>query len=294
VAIGSTTILAASRTSQAYGSPQPLALTAKVTLVDHSPAEGTVVFTVDGAERARVAVADDLATYTLPSTEPAGAKTVAAQFLPADGTTVSGSNAPGRGIEVTPSGSTTRLAVSAANQVYGSTRPVTATANVDLTSGGRPQGSVQFRIGGKVLATVKVDADGEARYPLSRTEPAGRKAVTATFVPKSAADVRGSVSLAVIVTVKKATSTTTITATKQSKVTATVKLDAGTPTGRVVFRVDGKVVSTVTLTAGKAAYQLSKRLPAGRHKVTAAFVSADPAGVLNSTSRPITITVRRG
>jgi alpha-galactosidase len=301
VAIGSSTTLAVSRTGQVFGSPQPLALTAKVTLADRSPADGTVVFTIDGAVRARVPVADDLASYTLPSSEPAGVKELAAQFVPADGDTVSGSSAPGRSVEVTPSGSNTRLKVSAPNQVYGSARPVTATATVDLGSGGRPQGTVQFRLGTKLAATVKLDADGEALYRLSRTEPAGRKAVTATFVPKSATDVRGSASAAVNVTVKKATSTTTLTAAKKSqvvgnaksaKVTATVKLDAGTPQGRMVFRVDGTIVKTVGVTAGKATYQLSKRLRVGRHKVTAEFVPTEPANVLTSTSRPVTITVR--
>ncbi|RSM64750.1 hypothetical protein DMB66_19105 [Actinoplanes sp. ATCC 53533] len=301
VAIGSSTTLAASRTSQIFGSPQPLALTAKITLADHSTAEGTVVFTIDGTVRARATVGDDLASYTLPSSEPSGVKQVAAHFIPADGTTVSGSSAPGRSVEVTPAGSSTRLTVSAPSQIYGTARPVTATATVALGSGGTPQGSVRFRIGTKLVATVKVDADGEARYPLSRTEPVGRKVVTATFVPRSATDVRGSASPTVSVTVKRAISTTTLTASKKSqvigaaravKLTATVKLDAGTPRGRVIFRVDGKIVRTVTVTAGKAEYQLSKRLRVGRHKVTAEFVPTDPAGVRNSASRPITITVR--
>jgi alpha-galactosidase len=301
VAIGSATTLAASRESQIFGSPQPLALTTKVTLADHSPAGGTVVFSIDGTVRARVKVADDVASYTLASSEPAGVKEISAQFVPADGDTVSGSNAPARRIEVTPADSDTRLTVSAPGQVYGSARPVTATATVELSSGATPQGSVQFRIGTTLAATVKVDTDGEARYTLSRTEPAGTKTVTATFVPKSATDVRGSASPTVNVTVRKATSTTTLTASKKSqvidkphpaKITATVKLDAGTPAGRVIFRVDGKIVKTVTVTAGKATYQLSKQLRVGRHNVTAEFVPTDSAGVLKSTSRPITITVR--
>jgi alpha-galactosidase len=300
VAIGSTTTLTTSGDSQAFGTPQPLSLAAKVTLADSSAAEGTVVFSIDGTVRARVKVAGDVASYTLPSTEPTGVKEVAAQFVPADGDTVSGSSAPVRRVEVTPSGSSTRLKASAPSQVYGSTKPVTATASIELASGGQPQGSVQFRIGTKLVATVKVDGDGDARYTLSRTEPAGRKAVTATFVPKSATDVRGSVSSTTVVTVKKATSTTTLTASRKTqvvgatpaKVTAIVRLDAGTPRGRVIFRVDGKIVRTVTVTAGKAVYTLSKHLPAGRHKITAEFVPATPAGVLSSVSGTVTVTVR--
>jgi hypothetical protein len=201
VAIDSTTTLATSRDSQVFGTTEPISVAARVSLADHSPAEGTVVFTVDGAIRKKVAVADGLASYTLASTEPGGVKEVAAYFVPAGGDTVSGSSAAARRIEVTPAASSTRLKVSAARQVYGSARPVTATA--------------------------------------------------------------------------------------------TVKLGAGTPRGRVIFRVDGKIVRTVDLTGGKARYTLSKRLAVGRHKITAEFVPADPLSVRKSISKPVTVTVRR-
>ena len=302
MAIDSTTTLTASGTSQVFGSAQPLALTAKVTLADHSPAEGTVAFSVNGAVRARVAVADDVASYTLPSTEPVGVKAVDAQFIPGDGGTVSGSSAPAREVTVVAADSSTRIALSAAGQIYGSARPVTATATVELSSGGLPRGSVQFRLNDTLKATVRVDADGTALYTLGRTETVGSKAVTATFVPTSAVDVRGSTSTPATVTVTRALSTTKITASKKSQVinrssaariTATVRLNAGTAYGKVVFRVDGKVVKTVAVVAGKAGYRLSTRLPVGRHKITSEFVPIDSTGVRNSTSNAITITVRR-
>jgi hypothetical protein len=161
---------------------------------------------------------------------------------------------------------------------------------------------VQFRIGTKLVATVKADANGQARYQLSRTEPVGSRSITATFVPAATADVRGSVSSPVTVTVTMAKSATTLSVSKKSlvtgaaktvKATATVKLDAGIPRGRVIFRVDGKIAGTVGLVEGKARYTLSTRLSVGRHRITAEFVPADLSGVRRSISDPVTVTVRR-
>jgi alpha-galactosidase len=298
--IQSTTTLTASSGRQTYRTSSPVTLTARVALsTDDAPA-GDVEFLEGDRVLATKPVNSGSATHTLSRTLRVGSHDFAARFVPST-KTVTGSitPAPAR-VEVVAIDSSTTLTASAKSQVFGTPQPLALAARVRLADGSPAEGKVVFSINGVVRARVPV-AEDVATYTLPSTEPVGSKQVSAQFVPATGDTVTGSTSRPATVTVKKATSTTTLTVSKTSqvinkkpaKVTATVKLNAGTPTGEVVFRVDGKIVKKVTVKAGKATYTLSKRLPVGRHKLTAEFVPTTPAGVTGSASKPVTITVRR-
>ena len=96
-------------------------------------------------------------------------------------------------------------------------------------------------------------------------------------------------------TVAKATSTTDVTATSakaKSKggpqsyllsMVATVALETGrAPVGTVQFSVDGQVVDSDAVSAGKA--DATVTVTKGTHTVVATFVPADPANHVGSAS----------
>ncbi|MNI98998.1 hypothetical protein D3C73_1579630 [compost metagenome] len=74
----------------------------------------------------------------------------------------------------------------------------------------------------------------------------------------------------------------------------TVQLDNGRlPSGVVELREGDQVVRTLRVTAGLAVGSLPSGLSSGKHTFTATFVPSDAANVAASTSKPVTVTVRR-
>jgi predicted extracellular nuclease len=198
--------------------------------------------------------------------------------------------------------STTTLTVSPSSQAYGTQRPATLTATVALGRGGEPVGSVRFESENGVLGTAPV-TDRVATLDVPTDLPAGAHQLTATFVPDDTAAAHGSTSDPVAFTVDKATSTTQVSATAgkvKSKsgpqgyllsMVATVALETGRdPVGTVQFSVDGQVVDTDTVSAGKA--DATVIVGKGAHTVEATFVPADPANHEGSTSGPVTVQVK--
>ncbi len=188
------------------------------------------------------------------------------------------------------------------SQVYGTTDPATLTATVELGRGGEPSGSVRFESESSVLGTAPV-TDGVATLDLPTDVPAGAHQLTATFVPADTGAAHGSTSDPVPFTVDKATSTTHVTATAakaKSKsgpqtyllsMVATVALETGrAPVGTVQFSVDGQVVGSDAVSAGKA--DATVTVAKGTHTVLASFVPADPANHVGSESAPLTVQVK--
>jgi len=151
----------------------------------------------------------------------------------------------------------TSLEVSAASQTFGSQSRVVATANVNRSNGVVPDGAVAFYSGSTKLASVTLSQDGSASYRLAASLSAGKRAISARFVPASIADV-ASVSNKKTVTIAQATSTTSITLKKakvskktRAKVAVTVSVSGTTPTGQLSAYASGKKVATYTLSSSK-------------------------------------------
>ena len=207
------------------------------------------------------------------------------------------------GLTVDSLTSTTTLAASAASQTYGTSSPLTLTAQVTMGDGSSPAGSVRFETAdGTVLATVPVSS-GQASHQISSTTPAGTWQVTATFVPSAASGVSGSSSAAVEYTVHKVTSTTGLTATSskvkkkgpvtyQLEMSATVALDTGrSAVGTVDFYVDGVLAGHTTVGADGRA---TATAPVSRTQVQvrAVFTPTDTANHVGSSSPTVTVKVK--
>ena len=198
--------------------------------------------------------------------------------------------------------STTTLTVTPSSHVYGTQTPATLTATVELGRGGEPEGSVRFETDSGVIGTAPV-TDGVVTLDLPADLPAGAHQLTASFVPENTAAAHGSTSDPVAFTVAKATSTTQLTATAAKaksrsgpqtyllSMVATVALETGrAPAGTVQFSVDGQVVDSDAVSAGKA--DATVTVTKGTHTVVATFVPADEANHVGSTSGPVTVQVK--
>ena len=112
------------------------------------------------------------------------------------------------GLSAGVTSSTTTLTASPVTQVYGASGPrIQLTATV--ASAGPVSGSVEFVAGGAVIGTAPLE-NGAATYRLPATTPAGTYEIVARWA--GTADVEGSTSAPVTVTVSKATTKTTLSA----------------------------------------------------------------------------------
>jgi autotransporter-associated beta strand protein len=195
---------------------------------------------------------------------------------------------------VTSATSTTTLAATPTTSVQG--QPVTLTATVTGTrlSAGIPAGSVTFRDGTTVLGTANLDQDGRAILSTG-TLAGGKRTLTAVYnPPPNNPSFLSSTSEPVTVTVNQATASVsvhssllpappgaavTFTATVSPVAPATL-----TPTGTVVFRVDGVAQPAVPLSNGRGAFSTSFQTE-GNHVITATY-SGDNS-YAGSTSGPL-------
>nr|WP_246232788.1 glycoside hydrolase domain-containing protein [Nakamurella aerolata] len=142
--------------------------------------------------------------------------------------------------------------------VYGTDKPVAATATVTLPGGGRPHGTVVLRSGRSTLSQSEVGADGTATLPIPATTPAGVMAVTATFVPADPRTALPATTTSQKLQVAMVLSTTTVTADvvkvkgkRNLVVTTTVKLSTPVAVaGTANVNVAGKKVASVPLNTG--------------------------------------------
>nr|WP_246415959.1 Ig-like domain repeat protein [Nocardioides luti] len=163
---------------------------------------------------------------------------------------------------------------------------------VVTADGGAPIGSVELRDGATLLDSAPVTF-GRVAWTFTGVLP-GEHAYTATFVPVDAVSFAGSVSPTRTVSVARLASTTdlaTVVDGRTVSLTATVRGDAGVPTGSVELREGDTVLDTAPLDGSTASFTLSGVVP-GEHTYTAVLV---PTGTTydGSSSAPRTVTVER-
>ncbi|MGO4831119.1 Ig-like domain repeat protein, partial [Rhizobiaceae sp. 2RAB30] len=175
---------------------------------------------------------------------------------------------------------------------------VTFTATVAPSSGsGTPTGNVVFTIDGSAQAPVALDGTGKALLQSAALTP-GNHTISARYA--GSAEFLASSSPVLTQTVRAApdpaTTTTALTSSKNPSVpgesvtfTATVSSTAGTPTGNVVFAIDGVAQAPVALHGGTATLT-NAALAEGSHQISARYVG-NPE-FLASTSPVLTQTVR--
>jgi hypothetical protein len=253
---------------------------------------GTVTFTVDGTAGTPVALANGQATLdgTLLSV---GTHTVTAAYNGDASFTASTSSAVTQ--TVNKANTTTTVTSSVNPSVSGQAVTFTAVVAAVAPGAGTPTGTVTFTVDGTAQAPVTL-TNGQATFNAT-TLSIGTHTVTAAY--SGDANFNTSTSAAVTQTVNKANSTTTLTSSANPSnvgqavtFTATVSpgLGAtGTPTGTVVFTLDGTSgLMPVALVNGQATFTTST-LTAGTHTITVAYSGDATFNV--STSAPLTQTV---
>jgi len=181
--------------------------------------------------------------------------------------------------------------VSALNpSAFGKAVPFTAT--VTPATSGMPTGTVTFEDGATVLGTATLSG-GQAAFTASALAVGGHS-ISAIY--SGSATLAGSTSAAVLQTVNKAPTSTSVASSKNPSTlgrsvtfTATVKSStSGIPAGSVSFKDGTTVLGTRTLNSGKATFTSSK-LPRGTHSMTAAYGGS--SSYVGSASPALTQTV---
>jgi hypothetical protein len=170
------------------------------------------------------------------------------------------------------------VALSPAVSVFGQTTTATATV------GGGQAGNIQFSVDGTDLgAPVTVD-NGQATSPALGILTPGAHQVGAVFAPLAATKYAASTATPQSLVVNQAATTPTITVRANSITAgiAPVAPGSGTPTGTVVFSVDGTPIGTAPLAAGVAT--LSYTLPTGKSDEVSVQYSGDTSFLGSSAS----------
>lgn len=191
----------------------------------------------------------------------------------------------------------TTTTVSADPAVVPLGEPVRFTANVAPSHGGTPSGTVQFRVDGADFGSAVALSGGTATSPALSTLGLGDHTVTAVY--NGSADHTGSTSAAVTFRVREPLkpTTTTSTATPGTAVYgepvtlgASVSTATGTPTGEVVFTVEGHEVGRAGLAPDGTASTTVADLPVGSNPVVATYRGDDVFGVSAAAPRTVTVT----
>lgn len=218
-----------------------------------------------------------------------GSHSITASFV---GSTYFVASASGALTEVVENGTTTVVTSSANPSVYGQSVTLTATISHGTTI---PTGTVTFKAGTTVLATVTVGSSGTATYTSSAFTVATHP-ITAVYSGDS--NYAGSTSAAFSQVVEKAATKTSLASSTNPStfgesvtLTATVAALApgsGTPTGTVQFYDGTTLLGSHGLTSGVAALVTTK-LATGTNSITAVYVAT--ADYLTSTSSALSQVV---
>ena len=271
---GTTMTVGSSPNPSTFG--QNVTFTATVSAADSGAGTptGSVVFTIDGNAGSPVTVdANGQATYSTNSLT-TGSHTVSAAFTGNSGWGNSSANGSAQNVT---DGSTTSVSSSPNPSTFGQSVTFTATVSAANNGAGTPTGSVVFTIDGNAGSPVTVDGTGHASYSTSSLG-VGSHTVSAAFTGTggwgNSSGNGGNQQ------VNDGTSTSVGSSPNPSNLgqsvtfTATVTAadnGAGTPTGSVVFTIDGNAGSPVTVNgSGNASYSTSS-LGLGSHTVSAAF-----------------------
>jgi len=212
------------------------------------------------------------------STLSVGSHNITVNFTGTNGWANSSASAGTQNVTATTS---TAVSSSPNPSTYGSNVTFTATVT---SAGGTPTGSVVFTIDGSAGSPVTVDGNGQATYSTTSLS-VGSHTVSAAFTGTNGYG--NSSGNGTNQSVTATTSTAVGSSPNPSSVgtsvtfTATVTSAGGTPTGSVVFTIDGSAGSPVTVNgSGQASYSTSS-LSVGSHTVSAAFTGT--GGYSNSS-----------
>ena len=273
----SSTSLSVSGNPNPYG--QPLVLTAVVTPNGSTDVPtGQVTFMSDGKVIGQNPVdGTGTATFTTSSLS-AGAHNLAAVY--ASDTEFSASTGTQQ-VNVSD-GTSTALGLNPNPSTFGQQVTMTATISPADNGAGTPTGSVTFNDGNNALGSAPVDGSGQATFNTT-TLSVGAHSITANFTGSNGWGNSGSAAQTQNVTsgtsISESSSPNPSTYNASVTFTATVSSGgAGTPTGSVVFTIDGNAGSPVTVDGtGKATYSTST-LAFGSHTVSVAFTGTGGYG----------------
>jgi autotransporter-associated beta strand protein/adhesin HecA-like repeat protein len=287
-----TTALSASANPSIFG--QPVTFTATVTPTPPATGipTGTVTFTIDGvANPTGVPLSVGQATFNT-ATLGVGNHTITAAYSGDGNYNLSTSAALTQ--TVNRANTATVVITSTNPSVFG--QPVTFTALVVSpvpAATGTPTGTVTFQEGSTVLATVPLNASGQASF-VTPTLRVGSHTITATyggdvnFNPSTAGPLTQSVNRADVTASLTSSANPSVlgqTVTFTATLTATSP-GSGTPTGTITFTVDGTAQTpAVSIANGQATFSIATLGP-GNHTITAAY-----SGDSNfNTASPVALT----
>jgi len=269
------------------GSGKAVKFTASVSATSGTPT-GSVTFKDGATVLGTTALAGGIANFSTAKLA-SGSHSITASFV---GSTYFIASASSALTEVVENGTTTVVTSSANPSVYGQSVTLTATISHGTTI---PTGTVTFKAGTTVLATVAVSSSGTGTYTSSAFTVATHP-ITAVYSGDS--NYVGSTSAAFSQVVEKAATTTSLASslnpsTFGQSVTLTATVSAvgpgsGTPAGTVQFYDGTTLLGSHGLTSGVAALVTTK-LATGTDSITAVYVAS--ADYLTSTSSALSQVV---
>lgn len=278
------------------GAPQGTTATVSATLVDKagaSVAGKTVTFALsDGATTTAITNAAGVAETTIAVAGPPRNATITASY---DGSATLAAASTSAAFTVGAIATTTTVTADPAVVTIGD--PVRFHATVAPTHGGDPSGTVQFRVDGSDFGAAVALADGEATSAALSTLGLGDHTVVAVY--NGNADHASSTSAAVTFRVREPLKPTTTTSSVDPAVAvtgqpvtlgATVVTATGTPTGEVVFTVDGDEVGRGVVGTDGAASTTVTDLPVGSNPVVATYAGDDVFGPSSASPRTVTVS----
>ncbi len=278
-----TTVVSSSSLSpSAFGQPVTFTTTVAAVAPGAGTPTGTVAFS-DGANPVACTGgppaldSNGIATCTT-SALPAGAPSVTATYQ-GDTNFSATSTSAAFSQTVTQASTTTALSSSANPSVFGQPVTVTATVAPVAPGAGTPTGNVVFTVDGAAQPAAALSG-GQATFTTAAPPSLGGHTVTATYggdTNFSASPPSDTFSQ----TVNQASTTTALSSSANPSVfgqpvtvTATVvpvAPGAGTPTGNVVFTVDGAAQPAAALSGGQATFTTAAPPSLGAHTITATY-----------------------
>jgi hypothetical protein len=269
------------------GSGKAVKFTASVSATSGTPT-GSVTFKDGATVLGTTALSGGLANFSTAKLA-SGSHSITASFV---GSTYFIASASSALTEVVENGTTTVVTSSANPSAYGQSVTLTATISHGTTI---PTGTVTFKAGATVLATVTVSSSGTGRI-LPQRSPSGR-----TRSPPSTAAIRTTSAAPrrrfhkwwrrPLLTTSLASSVNPSAFGQSVTLTATVSAvgpGSGTPAGTVQFYDGTTLLGSHGLTSGVAAFVTTK-LATGTDSITAVYVAS--ADYLTSTSSALSQVV---
>lgn len=175
--------------------------------------------------------------------------------------------------------------------------PVRFTATVTPTHGATPTGTVQFVVDGSSFGAPVALTGNSATSPALSTLELGDHTVTAAYTGSSdhATSTSAAVGFRVREPLKPTTTTATVdpgTAVYGQPVTLSAKVTTatGTPTGEVVFTVDGTEVGRAGLAGTGTASTTVTDLPVGSNSVVASYTGDEEYDASAAAPRSVTVS----